>query len=83
MLERVPELNWPANLFAQPFLTANTTAPLIAGAGKKSTDAQRCACGCGFNHNHAVSALEGEHGSRRVIWFRSMRCKSKYLGLAS
>jgi hypothetical protein len=37
MLERVKDLNWPANLFSSPYLNvapASSTAPLLAGAAK-------------------------------------------------
>jgi hypothetical protein len=81
----VPDLNWPATLFSLPYLNeaSNTTAPLFAGAGKKTLGDHLCACGCKLPHKTAVSGLEGNHGHRRVLWFATMRCKSKYLGLVS
>lgn len=71
----VPYLNWPTDLFAQ----ANTqsTAPLLGH--KKAASERICPCGCAMQHNMAVSALEGEHGHRRVIWLRTMHCKVVYL----
>jgi hypothetical protein len=78
---RVPMLEWPADLYQD--VTGTMT---VAGQGigeKPRIDGAKCACGCGFNHNHAVSALEGEQRSRRVIWFRSMRCKASYQELVS
>ncbi len=79
-MQRVPQLNWPANLFAQPFLTANH-APALLRSEKPTTGDHLCACGCARMHHMAVSGLEGEQGFRRVLWFATMSCKSKYLGM--
>lgn len=68
----VVNLNWPTDLFAQ----ANSTAPLLKPI--PPTNERICPCGCGMPHNMACSALEGEHGSRRVVWLRSMTCKTRY-----
>lgn len=70
----VPNLNWPTDLFAQA--NANTTAPLV---GKNPASTRICPCGCAMQHNMAVSALEGEHGFRRVVWLHTMHCKVVYL----
>jgi hypothetical protein len=78
-MRRVPQLNWPARLYAQPYSTANSTAPLLR-SGKSRTDDHLCACGCGKMHHLAISGLEGEQGARRVLWFATMSCKSRYLG---
>lgn len=73
----LPVLDWDTNLFEDIVAEhKDTTAPLFAP--QRST-ADLCACGCGIRHNHAVSGLEGEHGSRRVNWYRSMMCKNKHL----
>jgi hypothetical protein len=81
MLERVPNLPWPANLFSLPHLlvATETTAPLFAGAGKKVLGDKLCTCGCKLPHNNAVSGLEGEAGYRRVNWYRTIGCKNKHL----
>lgn len=70
----VPALNWPKDLYSSASDSSVQFAP-------KKVDTAKCQCGCGFNHNHAVSGLEGEAGSRRVVWFSNMRCRNKYFGI--
>jgi hypothetical protein len=69
----LPYLNWPIDLFA----SLNATATLMID--KLKSDGLVCACGCGLPHNLAYSGLEGDHGYRTVVWFRTMRCKAAYL----
>ena len=69
----LPYLNWPLDLFA----SLNVPAKLLTG--QRKGDGMACACGCGLPHNLAVSGLEGDHGNRTVVWFRTMRCKAAYL----
>lgn len=66
----LPALDWPKDLFA-----VNSTAPLL----KKIEASSACACGCGFPHHLAVSRVVGDVNSRRVFWYRTMRCKSKHM----
>lgn len=75
----LPALDWRPDLF-EDIVSQNrdTTAPLFA---PKRVDTASCGCGCGIKHNHAVSGLEGEHGSRRVVWFRTIGCKNKHFGI--
>lgn len=81
-MPRVPDLNWPRQLYALPYdaVAAHTTAPLKQG--KARTGDHLCACGCKQKHHMAVSGLEGEHGFRRVLWFATMRCKNRHLGIS-
>jgi hypothetical protein len=83
MLNRVPNLPWPQNLFNLPHLmvATETTSPLYGG-GKKLLGAHICACGCKQPHNMAVSGLEGGHGFRRVNWYKTLACKNKHLGIS-
>jgi hypothetical protein len=80
----VPYLPWPANLFSLPHLNvaADSTAPLMRH-GKRPTDDHLCVCGCKKKHHMAVSGLEGESGVRRVLWFATMACKNKHLGIGT
>lgn len=77
MLEPVPDLPWPHNLFAmgQPLQQQLTTR-------RRLNDSELCTCGCKQRHNHAVSKViteEDRHGpTRRVVWFVSMRCRNKW-----
>lgn len=83
MLERVPDLPWPANLFSLPYLAANSTAPLFAGASKKSLGDDKCRCG--QPHHHAVSRVvtnDTPFGyNRSVVWYCSMNCRNRDMGL--
>ena len=71
-MERVPTLDWSQHLFA--------TAPLPRRA-EKPTDAMLCDCGCKQRHNCAVSAIEGNPGHYRVLWFASSQCKNRKMGV--
>jgi hypothetical protein len=64
-----PQLNWPGDAFAEANVAAISTAPLLK-RGKIRTAEHLCRCGCKLPHNHAVSRLTGDHGSRRVLWYR-------------
>ena len=90
MLEKVKDLNWPANLFSLPYLnvaTASGTAPLLAGAGKKSTSDHLCACNCKLPHMNAVSRVierDAPFGyNRSVAWYRNLDHRNKHAGLVS
>lgn len=79
---KVPQLNWPSNLFYHPldFLVEahDRNAPLFVS---KTTAEHLCACRCGFPHNHAISRVLGDSGARRVVWYRSQSCRNKHAGL--
>lgn len=72
----LPFLDWPADLFAR----AHAAAPLTAAAKRKNSDTN-CACGCNQRHNRAVSWLEDDDGARHVLWFRSIACMNKHMGV--
>lgn len=82
-MERVPNLPWPHNLFAQPMLTVDSTAPLLRIGGRKELGDNLCACGCKLPHNFAVSRLVGEHGSRTILWYRAMDHRNKHAGVGT
>lgn len=73
----VPYLDWPADLFTAANISAIRSISLLID--KLKSDARFCACGCGFPHQMAVSGLDGEHGNRSIVWFRTTRCKSAYM----
>ena len=79
MLNPVPNLPWPRDLFYQPAIVKTaTTAPLY---GKRDASSL-CACGCRNRHSLAVSKVvteEERHGPiRRVLWFASWHCKTTW-----
>ena len=71
----LPFLDWPADLFARAH-----AASLSRVTAKPRTSETNCACGCNQKHNTAVSWLEDDDGTRRVIWFRSIACMNKHMG---
>lgn len=78
-MHAVPDLQWPQDLFRQPFaVKAATTAPLYGKAGTGNL----CACGCRQRHGLAVSKVVTEddrHGpTRRVLWFATWHCKTTW-----
>jgi hypothetical protein len=77
MMAPLPFLDWPADLFAEAHAAA---APLIER--KPRASGTFCTCGCNQKHNSAVSALEGDDGNQRVLWFRSIACKNRHMGIA-
>lgn len=82
-MQRVKDLNWPLQLFAEPYLSSansNSTAPLLA-KGKTRTDQYLCDCACKRKHHMSVSGLEGDHGFRVIRWFSTIECKNKYFGI--
>jgi len=70
----LPYLDWPTDLFA----AAHAAAAALPAPRTPRFNENNCACGCNQKHNRAVSALEGESGNRRVLWFRSIACKNKH-----
>jgi len=76
---RLPNLEWPADLYQDLTMAGSATI----SRPKLVANERICPCGCGMLHNMAVSALEGEAGSRRVVWLRTMSCKARYLGHSS
>lgn len=70
----LPYLDWPQDLFA----AAHAAAAALPAPRTPRFNENNCACGCNQKHNRAVSALEGESGNRRVLWFRSIACKNKH-----
>jgi hypothetical protein len=73
----LPFLDWPPDLFAEAN-AARFIAPPVSR--RPRSNEKICACGCNQRHNLAVSTLEENSGERRVLWFRTMGCKSKHLG---
>lgn len=67
----MPALDWGKGLAVNTPSSPGPSSP-------RKVDTSKCACGCGFSHNSAVSGLEGDSSARRVLWFRTMRCKNKY-----
>jgi hypothetical protein len=46
----------------------------------KTPDPLKCANPtCPTRHNHAVSRVTGDPGSRRVLWYCTMRCRNIHL----
>jgi hypothetical protein len=74
----LPFLDWPPDLFAEAH-AVRFTAPGVSL--KQRSNENICACGCNQRHNRAVSRLEDKGGDRRVVWFRTIGCKNKYLGI--
>ena len=72
----LPFLDWPADLFARAHAVA--TPPATA---KRRGSGTKCACGCNQRHNRAVSWLEDDDGVRQVVWFRSVACMNKHMGV--
>jgi hypothetical protein len=69
----LPFLDWPPDLFA----AAHAAAAASLVPPMSPSNENKCACGCNQSHNRAVSAVIGESGDRRVLWFRTIACKNK------
>lgn len=80
---QVVDLPWPRFLFHDYTVQANST---LATSGKKLTDDHLCGCGCKQLHRNAVSRVveEEESGirSRRIVWYLSLTCRNKAMGLS-
>ena len=70
----LPFLDWPPDLFA----AAHAAVAASPAAHTLPFNENNCACGCNLKHNRAVSAVDGEGGNRRVLWFRTIACKNKH-----
>jgi hypothetical protein len=85
-MNRVPRLNWPADLYKD----IGCARTYVAAAGEpvpkigRVADATLCACGCKLRHNYAVSRVVEEHRygmpTRSVVWYRSLDCRNKHMG---
>jgi hypothetical protein len=82
---RLPDLDWPVNAFNQPMkvedlfleMASDSPVPKIG----RIPDPMKCENPlCPQRHNHAVSRVIGGDGSRRVLWFCSVRCLNKHRG---
>ena len=69
----LPFLDWPPDLFA----AAHAALAASASARTPTFNENNCACGCNQKHNRAVSAVQGDGGNRRVLWFRTIACKNR------
>ena len=76
----LPFLDWPTDLFARANAVARATPPANT---RRRRNEKNCVCGCNQQHNQAVSAVENENGQRRVLWFRTMACRNKHMGIGA
>jgi hypothetical protein len=77
-MQAVQELDWQPDLFGgvhDVSTKVEQRAPLVV---KKVPKEMQCSCNCGLSHNNAVSKLVGVPPERRILWFRSMSCKTAW-----
>jgi len=70
----LPFLDWPPDLFA----AAHAAVEAAPAPRTLRFNENNRACGCNQKHYRAVSAVEGEDGNRRVLWFRTIGCKNRH-----
>jgi hypothetical protein len=75
-LQRLEQLPWPGNLFAEPA----SIAELMAGSVHAGENADGgCPCECRKEHKQNVSTLRNPYGrSFDVIYFRWEACKNRW-----
>lgn len=75
LVQRVPDLTWPTNLFGQPLKIEELMAPGSFVPNAKPLREDLCACGCNMPHNNGYAKTltdrSGPTPKHTVMWFRT------------